>query len=234
MAKVLLKFKEAVVKEIPLGQDVITIGRKPDNKIMIDNQAVSGHHAKIVNEGTAFFIEDTQSLNGTYVNGQKIFKSELFNGDVILVGLHTLEMISDRIREPADARIATLRGRSMDETMVITPQDQKHLLAATDRSKPDVLGGFVLVSGSSDKRDYLLKDRVTTIGKEEGAGIRIKAFFAPKVAALVNRRKEGYFINPSGGKAMKINGQAVASRYDLKDGDVVEVAGLKMQFYLKE
>jgi len=234
MAKVLLKFKEAVVKEIPLEQDVITIGRKPDNNIMIDNQAVSGHHAKIIKDGNSFFIEDTQSLNGTYVNGQKIFKSELYNGDAVLVGLHTLEVISDRVREPADARIATLRGRSMDETMVITPQDQKNLLAATDKSNPDVLGGFVMVSGSTDKRDYLLKDRVTTIGKEAGAGIRIKGFFAPKVAALINRRKEGYFINPSGGKAMKINGQTVESRYDLKDGDVVEVAGLKMQFYVKE
>jgi len=234
MAKVLLKFKEAVVKEIPLEQEIITIGRKPDNGIMIDNQAVSGHHAKIMREGSSFFVEDTQSLNGTYVNGQKIFKSELYHGDVILVGIHTLEMISDKLRATADPSSSTLRGRSMDETMVITPQDQKNLLAAADKGKPDVLGGFVMVSGTTEKRDYLLKERVTTIGKESGAGIRLKGFFAPKVAALVNRRKEGYFINPSGGKSMKINGNAVASRYDLKDGDLVELAGLKMQFYVKE
>jgi len=233
MAKVLLKFKEAVVKEIPLEQDVTTIGRKPDNDIVIDNQAVSGHHAKISREENDFFIEDTNSLNGTYVNGQKVFKSEIYNGDVVLVGIHTLDVISDKNRE-ADAGNTTLRGRSMDETMVITPQDQKNLLAAADKSNPDVLGGFVMVSGSTEKRDYLMKERVTTIGKEEGAGIRIKGFFAPKVAALVNRRKEGYFINPAGGKSMKVNGQEIGSRYDLKDGDLVELASLKMQFYIKE
>jgi pSer/pThr/pTyr-binding forkhead associated (FHA) protein len=233
MAEVLLKFKGAVVKEIPLEQDVITIGRKPDNDIVIDNQAVSGHHAKFTNEGESLFIEDTNSLNGTYVNGQKVFKSEIFNGDMVLVGIHTLEVISDRNRD-TDPRNATLRGRSMDETMVIAPQDQKNLLAATGKNKPDVLGGFVIVNGSADRRDYLLKERVTTIGKEDGAGIHLKGFFAPKVAALVNRRKEGYFINPSGGKSMTINGQEMISRYDLKDGDLVEVAGLKMQFYVKE
>jgi len=149
------------------------------------------------------------------------------------VKLIKTEVVSDKKRE-IDARNATLRGRSMDETMVIAPQDQKNLLASTGKSKPDVLGGFVIVGGSTEKRDYLLKERVTTIGKENGAGIHLKGFFAPKVAALINRRKEGYFINPSGGKSMKVNGQEMTARYDLKDGDLVEVAGLKMQFYIKE
>jgi pSer/pThr/pTyr-binding forkhead associated (FHA) protein len=79
-----------------------------------------------------------------------------------------------------------------------------------------------------------LKERVTTIGKDDSAVIRLKGFFAPKVAALVNRRREGYFISPSGKKPLKINGEEINQRYDLKDGDIVEIAGVKMQFYLKE
>ncbi len=67
MAKVLLKFKEAVLKEIPLEKEATTIGRKEENDIVIDNQAVSGHHAKIMQEGGSFFIEDLSSLNGTFV-----------------------------------------------------------------------------------------------------------------------------------------------------------------------
>ena len=233
MAKVLLKFKEAVVKEIQLDQDVITIGRKADNDIAIDNQAISGQHAKITKEGDAIFIEDANSLNGTYVNGQKVFKSELYNGDVILIGVHTLEVISDKIRE-TDTKSFAVRGRSMDETMVIAPEDQKKILASVDKEKPDSLGGFIVIEGSTDKRDYLLKERVTTIGKEDSAGIHLKGFFAPKVTALINRRKEGYFITPAGGKSLKVNGQQVDHRYDLKDGDIVETGGLKLQFYIKE
>ena len=233
MAKVLLKFKEAVVKEIPLDRDVITIGRKAENDIAIDNQAISGHHAKITKEGDAIFIEDANSLNGTYVNGQKVFKSELYNGDVILIGVHTLEVISDKVRE-TDTKSFAVRGRSMDETMVIAPEDQKKILASADKEKPDILGGFIVIEGSTDKRDYLLKERVTTIGKEDSAGIHLKGFFAPKVTALINRRKEGYFITPAGGKSLKVNGQQVDHRYDLKDGDIVETGGLKLQFYIKE
>lgn len=233
MAKVLLKFKEAVVKEIPLDQDVITIGRKEGNSIIIDNQAVSGRHAQIAKEGDSIFVEDANSLNGTYVNGQKISKCELFNGDVILIGVHTLEVISDKVRA-ADAKGFAVRGRSMDETMMIAPEDKKKILASVDKDKPDVLGGFIVIEGSTEKKDYLLRERITSIGKEASAGIRLKGFFAPKVAALINRRKEGYFITPAGGKSLKVNGQEVDHRYDMKDGDIVETAGLKLQFYIKE
>jgi pSer/pThr/pTyr-binding forkhead associated (FHA) protein len=233
MAKVLLKFKEAAIREIPLDQDVITIGRKADNDIVIDNQAVSGYHARIKKEGHSLFIEDANSLNGTYVNGQKISKGELHNGDVVLIGVHTLDVILEKERE-TDAKGFALRGRSMDETVVIAAEDQKKILASQDKEKPEILGGFIVIEGSTEKRDYLLKERVTTIGKEDGAGIHLKGFFAPKVAALVNRRKEGYFITPAGGKTLKVNGQKVDHKYDLKDGDIVEAGGIKVQFYIKE
>ena len=233
MAKVLLKFKEAVIREIPLDQDVITIGRKTDNDIVIDNQAVSGYHARIKKEGNSLFIEDASSLNGTFINGQKISKGELHNGDVVLIGVHTLDVILEKERE-TDTKGFALRGRSMDETVVIAAEDQKKILASQDKEKPEILGGFIVIEGSTEKRDYLLKERVTTIGKEDGAGIHLKGFFAPKVAALVNRRKEGYFITPAGGKTLKVNGQKVDHKYDLKDGDIVEAGGIKVQFYIKE
>ena len=233
MAKVLLKFKEAAIREIPLDQDVITIGRKADNDIVIDNQAVSGYHARIKKEGQSLFIEDASSLNGTYINGQKISKGELHNGDVVLIGVHTLDVILEKQRE-TEAKGFALRGRSMDETVVIAAEDQKKILASQDKEKPEILGGFIVIEGSTEKRDYLLKERVTTIGKEDGAGIHLKGFFAPKVAALVNRRKEGYFITPTGGKTLKVNGQKVDHKYDLKDGDIVEAGGIKVQFYIKE
>ena len=233
MAKVLLKFKEAVLKEIPLDKEATTIGRKEENDIVIDNQAVSGHHAKIVQEGGSFFIEDLSSLNGTFVNGYKITRCELFKGDTILVGLHSMDFLSDKVRPEEDKKSFTVRGRSMDETMVIDPRDQKRILTSQDKEKPDVLGGFMVLDGSTDKRDYELKERVSTIGKEDGAAIHLKG--SPLRWLLwCNRRKEWYFITPSGGKSLRINGQEIDLRYDLKDGDIVEIGGIKLQFYFKE
>ena len=231
MAKIQIKFKDAVIKEVPLTQVTLTIGRKEGNDIVIDNIAVSGFHARIVQEDQNYILEDLNSLNGTFLNGQKVSKYALKHGDIILIGNHTIEFISDKPPE-TDAARPVIRGRSMNETMVLSPSDQKKILVSTE--KVEVLGGFIIIEGPTEKKDYLLKDRITTIGKDDAAVIRIKGFFAPKVAALVNRRKEGYFINPSSGKDLKINDQKVAQRYDLKDGDIVEIGDLKMQFYIKE
>jgi pSer/pThr/pTyr-binding forkhead associated (FHA) protein len=120
----------------------------------------------------------------------------------------------------------------MDETILLSPKDQEKIITQTE--KLEVLGGLLVIEGSADKKEYLLKERITTIGKDDSALVRLKGLFAPKVAALINRRKEGYFITPSGGKDIKVNGNKVDQRCDLKDGDVIEVAGLKMQFFVKE
>lgn len=233
MAKILLKYKDAAVQETVLDKGIVGIGRKPDNSIIIDNQAVSGHHAIIEAQWNQLFVEDLESLNGTYLNGQKITRSELFNKDVILIGVHTLEIVFDKERLP-ESKDVTGRGRSMFETVVITPDEQKKILLAANKAIPDVLGGFLVIKGSSDHNDYVFREKVSAIGKEKGSVIRLRGFFAPKRAALVNRRKEGYFISPTGSKTIKVNGNEIDHRYDLKDGDIVDIGRLKLQFYIKE
>ena len=232
MERVLLKYKGAVVKEVLLRKEVTTIGRKPDNDIVIDNQAISGHHAELIKSNNALAIEDLGSLNGTYLNGQKVSKSELYDGDIVSLGVHTLDIFSDKKRD-ADKTFA-VRGRSMDETVIIAPDVQKKILSASDSRAPETLGGFIVIEGSTDRKEYELSEKVSVIGRQEGAAITLKGFFAPKVAALVNRRKEGYFITPSAGRNLKVNGREIAQRCDLNDGDIVEVANLKLQFYLKD
>jgi FOG: FHA domain len=235
MARILIKYKGAVVKEVILKKDMTTIGRKPDNDIVIDNQTVSGHHAQIMQNGDTytFAIHDLNSLNGTYLNGEKVAKGELYDGDIVSLGVHTLDIFSDR-KKDADKKGFAVRGRSMEETVIIAAADQKKILSASDKSTREALGWFIVVEGSVDEKEYELSERVSAIGKQEGSVIILKGFFAPKVAALVNRRKEGYFITPSGGNKLKVNGKEIAQRYDLKDGDIVEVGKLKLQFYCKD
>jgi hypothetical protein len=141
---------------------------------------------------------------------------------------------SSDLKRETDKKNFTVRGRSMDETMVIAPDDKKKIITAADKTAPEPVGGFIVIEGSTDLKEYELNERVAAIGKEEGSVIKLRGLFAPKMAALVNRRKEGYFITPSGAKDLKINGKGIERRYDLKDGDIVEVGNLKLQFYLKE
>ncbi len=90
MAKLFLKFQERVLREVVPTGNIITIGRQPDNLLCIDNPAVSGHHAKVYWEDDRYVVEDLESFNGTYLNNERIAKRELRDGDVVLIGKHTV------------------------------------------------------------------------------------------------------------------------------------------------
>ncbi len=238
MSKILLRFQDKVLKEIPLDKEILTIGRKPGNNIHIENLAVSGFHAKVFKDGDRFIIEDLGSLNGTFVNGKKISRHVLRNGDSAIIGKHTLGFVLPETEDAVEQAI-TERNIKVDETLVLDAQLQQKILNKTydvmaSGGGRDVLGGFTVIEGPTYKSEYELKDRVTTIGKAPDSAIRMKGLFAPRVAALVNRRKEGYFINAVGGTTVKVNGEKIAEKYDLKDGDIVEVGKIRMQFYIKE
>ena len=72
MAKLVLSMNGAVLGEFPLDKERISIGRKPDNDIQIDNLAVSGKHALIITILDDSFLEDLGSTNGTFVNDRKV------------------------------------------------------------------------------------------------------------------------------------------------------------------
>lgn len=72
----------------------LTIGRKNDNVLTLDDTYVSGHHAKIYIEHGDYVLEDLSSTNGTYVNEKKIIKKEsIASGDIIKIGSTVLKVI---------------------------------------------------------------------------------------------------------------------------------------------
>src|SRR6185436_11970445 len=89
MSKLTLQFEGRLLKEYSVGVG-LTIGRAPDNAVIIDNPAVSGHHARVFSESGAVILEDLNSTNGTFVNGQHTTRRVLRSGDVMLVGKHQL------------------------------------------------------------------------------------------------------------------------------------------------
>ena len=89
-AKLTLTLNDDVLGEFVLDKEVTTLGRKSANDICIDNLAVSGSHAKILAFGKDCFLEDLESTNGTYVNGDRVTKHILKHGDKIAIGKHQL------------------------------------------------------------------------------------------------------------------------------------------------
>ena len=72
-------------------------------------------------------------------------------------------------------------------------------------------------------------------GKGEGADIRLKGFFVGKVAFIISKRPNGFYITHSGGRSMtKVNGVEVEGQRELRDRDIIDIGWTRMQFYTKK
>ena len=71
---------------IPLGEEVITFGRRPESTIVLADPNVSRAHAEIRPQGTGYTLVDLGSTNGTRVNGARVTSHALQDGDEIMFG----------------------------------------------------------------------------------------------------------------------------------------------------
>lgn len=97
MAKLILTHDGVNLRDYLLNKERVTLGRKPNNDIQLDDGAISSDHAVIDRVESAylddhfdFYIEDLKSTNGTTVNKVGIDRHLLKQGDVIQVGKHKL------------------------------------------------------------------------------------------------------------------------------------------------
>jgi len=260
MAKLILSMDGLVLKEIPLTKERTTIGRKPHNDIQIDNLAVSGEHAVIVTILNDSFLEDLGSTNGTVVNGNPIKKHFLQNNDVVELGKYKLKFVGEAapaagastdksdfektmVLRPSAMRTtdvsksaagpaqraaavqhaaasATATGVA-DATKTVPPAMPAAAPAARPAGQP--LGAIQLLSGANAGKELELTKPLTTLGKP---GVQV---------AVLTRRPQGYFITHVEGAARpNVNGQQIGpAPHALKDHDVIELAGVKMEFFLK-
>jgi hypothetical protein len=231
MAKLVIKSHGAVIQTITLDKPRLTIGRKSDNDIVLDDQSVSGHHAQIVQLQSVFFIEDAGSSNGTFVNGKQTERKQLVDGDQIAIGRHSLlyqDESTQAISPPPKPAFDS------DKTVVMTPELQRELLKAPRGKAEEVKVQPVVlkvISGSTDQKQYMLTAPVTTIGSEDHATVKLTGWFAPKRAALLTRQGGGYAITVAQeGRKVLVNGLAIQGSTTLKKGDLIEVAGVTLLY----
>jgi len=257
-----------VLKEIPIDKERITIGRKPQNDIQIDNLAISGNHAVIVTILNDAFLEDLNSTNGTFVNGRQIHKHFLQDGDVIELGKYRLKYVKEAG--------PSLVQDDFEKTMVLRPEMLRKMTApaaptgpaaptpatppsyrptaamprpgaapataatpspetpaspqaapspaAAAQPAPLPLGAIQVLTGSNAGKSLDLVKSLTTLGKP---GVQV---------AVVARRPHGYFLtHVEGPRYPLVNGIPISNQaHPLKDHDIIELAGVKMEFFLKD
>jgi pSer/pThr/pTyr-binding forkhead associated (FHA) protein len=222
--------------EYNMNKERYTIGRLPDNDIRIDNAAVSGHHSLLINILNDSFLEDLNSTNGTYVNGKLIKKHALQHGDVITVGHHQLRFVEDDEQQD-----------EFEKTMVIQPSARpvEKVRAAAEVVEKAGAGGtsatgrsraltdaaalkkakLQVLSGAFAGREVELTKALTTLGRP---GVQ--------VAAITRRAEAYYIVHVDSGKENDfplLNGTPIGAQATrLNDNDVIQLAGVKMGFFV--
>lgn len=77
-----------------LDQDRVRAGRHPDSEIFLDDITVSRRHVEFTRSGGAWMIKDAGSLNGTYLNRDRVEESRLASGDEVQIGKFKLVFLS--------------------------------------------------------------------------------------------------------------------------------------------
>ena len=231
MARIILMFNDQVVKEYPLLEDSVTIGRNANNTIKIDNLAVSGFHARIDAAGDKFILTDLQSTNGTFVNDKRIVSHKLVHGDTVTIGKHAILFVETEKED--EARQASPK-MDMDKTMILDTAKHKELLAKQKevvqaKKKAEKVGVVNFIEGA-DLGEIELKKKLTKIGKADTSEIKLSGLFMPATAATISRRPSGYVISTVGGK-LKVNGTPVTDNIVLNDFDTIEIGKYTFQFY---
>ena len=245
MAKLILYLDNAILSEFFLKKELTTIGRRPNNVIHMDNLAVSGEHAVVVKKGNDFYVEDLGSTNGTTVNGQEIKNHLLRHGDVVEIGKYQLKFIDEEVLSHIGTEQAEHAGfektvmvhtsalqaleRQAKETANLAfdttaslEQSHTEAVAPVAAIASPTVGKVQVLNGPSAGRELVLNKALTTLGK---VGVQV---------AVITKRANGYFITHVEGKTYPLVNEVStgAQAFALNDQDVIEIAGVKMAFYL--
>ncbi|GAC1425327.1 MAG: hypothetical protein PVS3B3_10400 [Ktedonobacteraceae bacterium] len=102
------------VQDIPLRNvKVLTIGRKPDNAVVLPHPQVSGHHALLTQEGGSYRITDQRSTNHVYVNNQRTAEQVLKLGDEIRIGPYRLIYEGTKLTQYDESNFISIEARNL-------------------------------------------------------------------------------------------------------------------------
>ena len=259
-ARLILSMNGMVLQENILGKERMTIGRKAHNDIVIDNLAVSGEHAAIMTVHNDSFLEDLDSTNGVMVNGVATKKHFLHNNDVIEIGKYKLKYMNEQQSQsssadfektmimsplPRTAAISPVQDKVFEVTgklkAMVPPQSAstgqasaapqakatvppQPAPAGQDAASPQLVVAVIqLLTGPNAGKELELVKNLTTLGKP---GLQV---------AVLTRRLHGYFITyVEGASYPTLNGKPLGDQpHQLKEHDIIELAGIKMEFYFK-
>lgn len=224
MAKLVVTSPGSTPRDVTLDKERITIGRRDDNDICLEDGATSGHHAAIITVMSDSFLQDLNSTNGTFINGKRIQKHPLRSGDVIVIGRARIEYVGDDLGGEDDfEKTMILKPEALASAGVVIPKADP---VPPPSSNTGMLGCLQVTEGPHKGKELKLGKVLNTIGQP---GVQLVA---------ITRRGTGYYVVHVGAAGQnvqpaKVNGLPVSAQArQLNENDILELLGVKMRFYL--
>ncbi len=223
---------EVVLKTYEYDQDqkVITIGRDEENDLVLKDNAVSRHHAKIEAGEHGYLLTDLDSQNGVFINDKSIRSQQwLNNGDIIKIGRHSIKYSQESEEAAVDL---------MDQTMVLDTESQSRMRAESflDNALGDGKNLKAELHFLDQSRQNLeLSKKVITIGKSPDSDVVVKGLFVAKNAATISREAGGHYLNHIGILVKpKVDGSTVHEPILLRNSVIIEIGKLKMKYIVRK
>lgn len=202
MAKIIVSLNGQVKYEVNLLKPRFSIGRRPENDLVLDQATISGHHAAIDRTSVGIFILDLGSTNGTLVNGQPITKHLLQHEDVIELGKYRLKFQhgQNNLHEPQAVLGAT----------ALPVGEAVQLLAKVK-----------VLNGPNAGRELSLDKATTSLGR---VGVL--------VVTISKQHQHYVATKLEGGAVRINERLLEAEPVLLRDGDELDLAGTRMKFFV--
>jgi len=213
-----------------LAAGEVTVGRTPGNTIVIENPGVSRRHAVIRLEDERPVLEDLGSANGTYVNGQRVGRHELSDGDEIAIVKHRLIFRVPRGGEQAVKVEPLLDGQKTMFIEAPAVQAGGRQPGRGDSATPVLRPRLIL----PDRKLSLDEQREVTLGSGADCQVPLSGMFVARLHARIVAQKDGQYrlVHVAGLAGTRVNGAKI-SEHVLKHGDEIEIAKQKILFRLE-
>lgn len=227
--KLTVNFGGKTVERREVDAPRYVVGRATECDLVIDNLGVSRQHAEIVLESGVPILKDMKSNNGTYVNGKRITRYNLNDGDEIAIGKFAITFHQEA-PEPEDEPSAEEDNpeiRKGDFTLAIDSR-----LMERQREKVSKLKAYLTVQGGDKKKPIILDKPLFTFGKLSSCDFFVGGLFMPKKAAFIFRDDAAFHLVDSSGRGKAYLNETPVDNERLKDGDVIRVGRFRLEFHV--
>ena len=233
MPEWIISLQDRVIERFSISEGVrLTIGRGNDADVKIDNTAISRLHSAIALQNGIYFLEDLKSLNGTFLNGERIeTETPVSTEDAIAIGKFRLQLAGEG--GPAEAAASVAAAMDLDDaTVFVTAKNRTGAEPSPARQEKKGKWRLAVVAGHASPTEFVLDGRSSIkIGKDATADIRVPGWLVAAAQCFIIDKNGRFLIVPQKSWCGTwLNGLRIQDPHPLRKGDLIGIGRVKIKF----